>query len=117
MRYRRRAELDGQVAQAYNARKGRSGASRLCHDLREVGLPCNRKTVAASMQRQGLRAKAAKKFKATTNSQHSLPHPSLAMQHERQRQLLRQCLCRELPPQSEGRVHPRRALHEPCPDA
>ncbi len=54
MRHRRRAELDGQVAQAYNARKGRSGASRLCHDLREVGLPCNRKTVAASMQRQGL---------------------------------------------------------------
>ncbi len=25
------------------------------------------------MQRQGLRAKAAKKYKATTNSQHSLP--------------------------------------------
>ncbi|AJO78028.1 transposase [Pseudomonas putida] len=73
MRQRRRAELDRQVAQAYSARKGRSGAPRLCHDLREAGLPCNRKTVAASMQRQGLRAKAAKKFKATTNSQHSLP--------------------------------------------
>ena len=73
MRHQRRAELDRQVAQAYNARKGRSGAPRLCHDLREAGLPCNRKTVAASMQRQGLRAKAAKKFKATTNSQHSLP--------------------------------------------
>lgn len=73
MRHQRRAELDRQVAQAYNARKGRSGAPRLCHDLREAGLPCNRKTVAASMQRQGLRAKTAKKFKATTNSQHSLP--------------------------------------------
>lgn len=73
MRHWRRAELDGQVAQAYNARKGRSGAPRLYHDLREAGLRCNRKTVAASMQRQELRAKAAKKFKATTNSQHSLP--------------------------------------------
>ncbi len=73
MRHRRRAELDRQVVQAYSTRKGRSGAPRLCHDLREAGLPCNRKTVATSMQRQGLRAKAAKKFKATTNSQHSLP--------------------------------------------
>lgn len=73
MRHQRRAELDRQVAQAYSTRKGRSGAPRLCHDLREAGLPCNRKTVAASMQRQGLRARAARKFKATTNSRHSLP--------------------------------------------
>jgi len=72
-RRQQRAELDQRVAQAYNARKGRSGAPRLCHDLWEAGLRCNRKTVAASMQRQGLRAKAAKKFKATTNSRHSLP--------------------------------------------
>ncbi|MGM0786063.1 MAG: DDE-type integrase/transposase/recombinase, partial [Pseudomonadota bacterium] len=42
-------------------------------DLRDKGLPVNRKTVAASLQRQGLRAKAARKFKATTNSRHSLP--------------------------------------------
>ncbi|RMV76780.1 putative transposase [Pseudomonas caricapapayae] len=34
---------------------------------------CNRKTVAASMRRQGLRAKAARKFKATTLSNHTLP--------------------------------------------
>lgn len=73
IRHQRRAELDRRVVQAYNARKGRSGSPRLCHDLRDAGLPCNRKTVAASMKRQGLRAKAARKFKATTNSRHSLP--------------------------------------------
>ncbi len=73
MRHQRRAELDRLVAQAYSARKSRSGAPRLCHDLREAGLPCNRKTVAVSMQRQGLRTKAARKFKATTNPRHSLP--------------------------------------------
>ena len=33
----------------------------------------NRKTVAASLKRQGLVAKAAKKYKATTDSDHSLP--------------------------------------------
>jgi transposase InsO family protein len=36
-------------------------------------MPANRKTVAASLSRQGLRAKAAKKFKATMNSKHNLP--------------------------------------------
>lgn len=72
-RHQQRAERDQRVAQAYSASKGRSGAPRLCHDLRDAGLPCNRKTVAASMRRQGLRAKAARKFKATTNSRHSLP--------------------------------------------
>jgi len=51
MRRQRRVERDRQVAQAYSSRKDRSGSPRLCHDLREAGLPCNRKTVAASMQR------------------------------------------------------------------
>jgi len=46
---------------------------RLCHDLREVGLTYNRKTAAASLHRQGLRARAARKFKATTNAHHRLP--------------------------------------------
>jgi putative transposase len=72
-RLQRRTQLDQQVAHAYVARKGRSSAPRLCHDLRDVGLTCNRKTVAASMRRQGLRAKAARKFKATTYSRHTLP--------------------------------------------
>ncbi|QLQ30659.1 MAG: hypothetical protein HZT40_02435 [Candidatus Thiothrix singaporensis] len=36
------------------------------------GNACNRKTVAASLNRQGLVAKAARKFKATTNSNHNL---------------------------------------------
>ncbi|MET1080207.1 MAG: IS3 family transposase [Pseudomonas sp.] len=68
-----KAERDRRVALAYHARQGRSGAPRLCYDLRDAGLLCNRKTVAASLKRQGLRAKAARKFKAMTNSRHALP--------------------------------------------
>lgn len=68
-----REKLDRLVAHAFAARKGRSGAPGLAIDLDEQGFPYNRKTVAASMRRQGLRAKAAKKFKATTDSGHSLP--------------------------------------------
>jgi putative transposase len=50
-------------------------------DLEDAGQPYDRKTVANSMRRQGLRAKAAKKFKATTNSKHNLPvAPNLLQQ-------------------------------------
>jgi hypothetical protein len=81
-RQRRQADTDHQVAQAFHRRKGRAGAPRLVLDLHDAGLPINRKTVAASLRRQGLRAKAARKFKATTNSRHSLPvAPNLLQQN------------------------------------
>lgn len=72
-RQQRRVQLDRRVRRAYGARKGRSGAPGLTRDLGEQGHDYNRKTVAESLRRQGLRAKAAKKFKATTNSRHNLP--------------------------------------------
>ena len=65
--------LDEHVADAFQVEKGRSGARRLVHRLAKQGHGYNRKTVAASLKRQGLRAKAARKFKATTNSKHNLP--------------------------------------------
>lgn len=66
-------QLDKTVREAFEARKGRSGSPRLTLDLADTGHGHNRKTIASSMRRQGLRAKAAKKFKATTNSRHDLP--------------------------------------------
>lgn len=72
-RQRRREHLDEQVYTAFKAGKGRNGAPRIHRDLREQGDHCNRKTVARSLSRQGLRAKAAKKFKVTTDSKHDLP--------------------------------------------
>ena len=72
-RHQRRIVLDAAVSEAFAHRRGRSGSPRLVHDLREAGHCRDRKAVAASMKRQGLRAKAARKFKATTNSKHNLP--------------------------------------------
>jgi len=63
-----RAALDARVCAEFEARKGRAGAPRLARHLR-----WNRRQVAESLRRQGLRAKAARKYKATTNSNHSLP--------------------------------------------
>jgi len=72
-RQQRREKLDVVVKEAFEGKKGRSGSPRLVLDLKDAGHRYDRKTVANSMRRQGLRAKAAKKFKATTNSKHNLP--------------------------------------------
>lgn len=72
-RCRQQAITDKRVALAFQQNKGRSGAPRLTYDLNDVGVAICRNTVAASLQRQNLRAKAARKYKATTNSQHGLP--------------------------------------------
>ena len=72
-RQAQRARIDERVQKAFEERKRAYGAPRLTHDFKESGDSLNRKTVAASLRRQGLRAKAARKFKATTNSKHDLP--------------------------------------------
>ena len=72
-RQQQRTVLDKLVADAFVARKMRSGSPRLVLDLHDQGHAYDRKTVAASMKRQNLRAKAARKYKATTNSKHNLP--------------------------------------------
>ena len=69
----RQQQIDAHIAHAFNADKGRSGAIRVMLALDKKGIHYNRKTVALSLQRQGLRARAARKFKATTQSKHNLP--------------------------------------------
>ena len=68
LRAQRRAQLDAKVQEAFKAERGRAGSPRLSRSLK-VG----RRQVAQSLRRQGLRAKAARTFKATTHSNHSLP--------------------------------------------
>ena len=60
-----REKLDPLVAEAFTARKGRSGAVGLTLDFDEQGHSYNRKTVAKSLRRQGHMDNAARKFKAT----------------------------------------------------
>jgi transposase InsO family protein len=63
-----RAALDTQVKAEFETRKRRAGAPRLSRHMKR-----GRRQVAQSLRRQGLRAKAARKYKATTNSNHTLP--------------------------------------------
>ena len=76
-----RAHLDEVVKAEFEIGKRRLGSPRLTLALAEKGEVYDRKTVANSQQRQGFRAKAAKKFKPTTNSDHGLPvAPNLLQQ-------------------------------------
>ena len=77
----RRTQLDALVQAAFAAEKGRAGAPRLSRRLNQHGHRGGRHQVAQSLRRQGLRAKGARKYKATTNSKHSLPvAPNLLQQ-------------------------------------
>lgn len=75
-RYKRKqaqAGIDAKVAEAFHASQSRSGAPRLTLELGKKGLNLDKKTVANSLKRQSLRAKAARKFRATTQSAHNRP--------------------------------------------
>jgi putative transposase len=61
------------VKSVFEEHKARYGAPRVTTELRDQGHHCNEKTVASSLRRQELKARAARRFKATTNSNHNLP--------------------------------------------
>ena len=69
----RRAALDEKINKVFTQGKQRDGARRIQVALAENGDHADLKTILNSMKRQGLKAKAARKFKVTTDSNHQLP--------------------------------------------
>lgn len=65
--------LDEAIRRVFNAHKGRYGSPRVWEALKAAGWRLGRPRVARRMQALGLKARAARKFKATTQSKHSLP--------------------------------------------
>ncbi len=63
---RRRAELDVKVAALHEASDGVYGAPRILADLRDAGETVSRKTVAASLRRQGLAGISPRTFAPVT---------------------------------------------------
>jgi len=72
-RQQSRQALEAEVRRVFDDEKGRAGSPRIARRLKDEGRKASRNTVAGIMKAKGLRAKAAKKFKATTNSNHNLP--------------------------------------------
>jgi len=62
-----------EIKESYRKSKGNYGSPRIADDLRDKGLCCGKNRVARIMKVNGIKAKATKKFKATTNSKHNLP--------------------------------------------
>lgn len=67
-RHQFRLICDADVSQAFAEAKQRYGAPRLAEELPEYNI----KTIAASLRRQGLRAKATQKFSPVSYSEHGL---------------------------------------------
>ena len=65
--------LDAEIRADFERKKQREGSPRLTLALCERGIAVSENTVANRMKSMDLRAKAKKKFKATTNSAHDLP--------------------------------------------
>ncbi len=65
--------LAADVRRVFDEHKGRAGAPRIAKQLRTEGRRVGKNRIARVMQGEGLRAKAARKYKATTNSNHKLP--------------------------------------------
>lgn len=68
-----RLSCDAAVSTAFHQAKQRYGAPRLTDELRAQGMRYNVKTVAASLRRQSLRAKASRRFSPVSYREHGLP--------------------------------------------
>ena len=65
--------LDSRIRGIFNRHKQRYGAPRILKDLHDEGVECSENRVARRMRAMGLRAIQAKKFKVTTDSNHTKP--------------------------------------------
>ncbi|EBN9302078.1 IS3 family transposase [Salmonella enterica] len=72
-RQRFRLVCDNVAREAFSDAKQRYGAPRLTDELRAQGYQFNVKTVAASLRRQGRRAKASRRFRPVSYRKHDLP--------------------------------------------
>lgn len=72
-RIRRDKVLLEQIKKSHKLSKGRYGSPNILNDLRDWNFSTSRKRIARLMREAGLRSKTVRKFKATTQSKHSLP--------------------------------------------
>ena len=66
-------ELDRRIREFFARHRQRYGAPRITDDLHDEGIECSENRVARRMWALGLKAIQAKKFKVTTDSNHSKP--------------------------------------------
>lgn len=81
-RTERNRDLAKKIKAIFDEERSRAGAPRITKRLNNEGERVGKQRVARIMREQGWRAKASRKFKATTNSNHQLPvAPNLLQQN------------------------------------
>jgi putative transposase len=65
--------LSARIRAIYEEAKGRYGSPRVHQELRALGLVCGKHRTARLMRAAGLRAKSARHFRVTTQSEHAHP--------------------------------------------
>jgi transposase InsO family protein len=65
--------LVSQIRMAHQRSRKSYGSPRITDELHDSGLACGRHRVARLMREHGIKAKTVKKYKATTDSKHTLP--------------------------------------------
>lgn len=78
---RRREKLTAHIKRVYVESEKRYGSPKITRTLNREGLSVSQKTVTRVMKENGIRSKIIKKYKATTNSNHTYPvYPNLLNQ-------------------------------------
>ena len=72
-RARQDIELSAKIRIVHAESKSTYGSPRIHDELRDQGIKCSRKRVVRLMQSEGVRAKAARKYRHTTDSAHTSP--------------------------------------------
>ena len=72
-RERENTQPANKIKSIYDDHKSSAGSPRITKCLEKEGIKVGKNRVARIMRNSGWRAKAAKKYKATTNSNHKLP--------------------------------------------
>lgn len=70
---KRRKKLVKQIHHLFLDSRRLYGSPKITHQLRDQGICVSQKTVARVMKVHGMASRTVKKYKATTNSEHSLP--------------------------------------------
>ncbi|GFN31038.1 transposase [Paenibacillus curdlanolyticus] len=72
-RERQHKEWTEQVKEVYDTSRQLYGSPKVTRELNKKGVSISERTVTRIMKENGIRSKTVKKYKATTNSKHSLP--------------------------------------------
>jgi transposase InsO family protein len=72
-RVRENRWLRDRIRQIHQEVRGRYGSPRVHQELRALGIPCGKHRVARLMRAAGLRAKSARRYRVTTQSDHAEP--------------------------------------------